>query len=277
MAEEKESYAHEQVKEIVNSPSAQAIHDAIYKEAESELERPSANLFWSGLAAGLSMSSSMIVEGVLEAYLPEAEWTVLVSSFGYSMGFVIVILGKQQLFTENTLTPILPLLHDKTLEKLWNVMRLWGVVLFANLLGTLLVALVVAHTSAFSPHVLETFAKLGHEAMEPGFGTVLLRGIFAGWLIALMVWLLPYAGPARVWIIILVTYVVAIGHFSHVIAGSMETFTIAAMGETSWGNVLLNYTLPALIGNILGGVVLVAAINHAQIQSGEKEKSHTQA
>ena len=272
MTEEKESYADEQVKEIGDSPSAQAIHDAIYKEAESELERPTSNLFWSGLAAGLSMSLSLIVEGVLEAYLPDAEWTVLVSSFGYTVGFVIVILGKQQLFTENTLTPILTLLRHKTLEKFWNVMRMWGVVLFANLLGALLVALVVAHTSAFDHHVLETFAKLGHEAMKPGFGTVLLRGIFAGWLIALMVWLLPYAGSARVWIIILVTYVVAIGHFSHVIAGSMETFTIAAMGEISWADVLLNYTLPALIGNILGGVVLVAAINHAQTQAGEKKE-----
>ncbi|WP_114780601.1 formate/nitrite transporter family protein [Botryobacter ruber] len=277
MAEKKDAFAHEQVKETGNSPSAQDIHDAIYKEAESELERPTFNLFWSGLAAGLSMSLSMIVEGVLEAYLPEAEWTVLVSSFGYSMGFVIVILGKQQLFTENTLTPILPLLHHKTLKKFWNVMRLWGIVLLANLLGTWFVALAVAHTSAFSPHVLETFAKLGHEAMEPGFGTVMLRGVFAGWLIALMVWLLPFAGTARVWIIILVTYVVAIGHFSHVIAGSMETFTLAAMDETSWVNVFLHYTFPSLIGNILGGVVLVAAINHAQIMAGKKEKSHTQA
>ncbi|MER2999208.1 formate/nitrite transporter family protein [Pontibacter populi] len=276
MAEEKQTHAHEKAKEIEISPSAKAIHDALRKEGESQLERPTFNLFWSGLAAGLAMSLSMIVEGVLEAYLPDAEWTVLVSSFGYTMGFVIVILGKQQLFTEHTLRPILPLLQHKTLEKFWNVTRLWGVVLLANLLGTLLVALVVAHTAAFDPHVLETFAKLGHEALKPGFGTVLLRGIFAGWLIALMVWLLPDAGTARLWIIILVTYVVAIGHFSHVIAGSMETFTIAAMGETSWGNVLLNYTLPSLIGNILGGVVLVAAINHAQIMAGKKKEIYTQ-
>lgn len=272
MIEKNSAGADQQAEEELHrSPSAKAIHDIIYEEAESELERPLLNLFWSALAAGLSMSLSMIVEGILENYLPDAEWTVLVSSFGYSMGFVIVILGKQQLFTENTLTPILPLLHQKTLEKCWNVMRLWGVVLFGNLLGTWLVALVVAHTSAFSPHVLETFKELGHKAMEPGFGTVLLRGVFAGWLVALMVWLLPYAGTARVWVIILITYIIAIGHFSHVIAGSMETFTLAAMQETSWGNVLLNYTLPSLIGNILGGVVLAAGINHAQIKAGEDD------
>ena len=255
--------------EIVGSPSAKDIHDAIYNEGESELDRPGGNLFWSGLAAGLSMSLSMLVEGVLEAYLPDSEWSVLVSSFGYCMGFVIVILGKQQLFTENTLTPILPLLDHKSMQKFWVVIRLWGIVLFSNLLGTLLVALVVAHSTAFSKEALHEFEKLGFMAMEPGFGTVLLRGIFAGWLIALMAWLLPHAGSARVWIIILVTYIVAIGHFSHVIAGSMETFTLAAMELITWSEVLINYTLPSLIGNILGGVVLVAAINHAQSTSNK--------
>lgn len=267
MAEEKQPSEETQEKELETSPTAKSIHDIIYMEGESELTRPTSNLFWSGLAAGLSMGFSMITEGILEAYLPDADWTVLIANFGYSVGFVIVILGKQQLFTENTLTPVLPLLHSKTVEKFMNVMRLWGIVLLANLLGALIVALVTAHTSAFSPHVLEAFMEIGHKAMEPEFGTVLLRGIFAGWLIALMIWIIPYAETARLWIIFLITYVVGIGHFSHVIAGAVEVFTLAAMQQASWGNVLLNYTLPALIGNILGGVVLVAAINHAQTTS----------
>ncbi|MFD2512463.1 formate/nitrite transporter family protein [Pontibacter locisalis] len=271
MTDTRHSNKEEEEKKIDRSPSAKAIHDVIFEEAESELARPSANLFWSGLAAGLSMGFSMFTEGMLESYMPEENWTILVSSFGYSVGFVIVILGKQQLFTENTLTPILPLLHDKTLKKFWNVMRLWGVVLFANLLGALIVGLVTAHTPAFTPNELKAFAKIGHTALEPGFATVLLRGIFAGWLIALMVWLLPSAGKARILIIILITYVVGIGHFSHVIAGAVEMFTLAAMEERSWGDVIIYYIIPSLIGNILGGVILVAAINHAQIKSGKKE------
>ena len=253
---------------VKESPSAKAIHDSIFQEAEYELKRPSSGLFWSGLAAGSSMGFSLVAEGLLEAYLPDTEWSILISSFGYSIGFVIVILGKQQLFTENTLTPILPLLHHKNLKTFLNVMRLWGVVLLANLLGTLIFALVVANTSVFSEHVVADFVKMGLKAIEPDFGTTLLRGIFAGWLIALMVWLLPYAKSAQIWVIILITYVIAIGHFSHVIAGSIEVFTLAAMQKAGWGEVLLRYVLPTLIGNIAGGVILVAALNHAQIKAG---------
>ncbi|MCJ8163385.1 formate/nitrite transporter family protein [Pontibacter sp. E15-1] len=269
MKEETTDTTGQQEAGLDHTPSARTIHDIVYEEAESELERPSGALFWSGLAAGLSMGFSMISEGLLEAYLPDSEWSILVSSFGYSIGFLIVILGKQQLFTENTLTPILPLLHRKDMATFLNVGRLWGVVLLANLLGALLIALVVAHTSAFDPHVLKAFEEIGKKAMEPGFGTTLLRGVFAGWLIALMVWLLPYAETARVWVIIIITYIVGVGHFSHVIAGAVETFTLAALQQATWLEVLGNYILPTLIGNILGGVILVAAINHAQIMAGK--------
>ncbi|WP_439880125.1 formate/nitrite transporter family protein [Pontibacter sp. MBLB2868] len=270
--EEANLSADEESANLDHSPSARNIHDVVFKEAESELERATEALFWSGLAAGLSMGFSLISEGMLEAYLPDTEWSLLVSSFGYSIGFLIVILGKQQLFTENTLTPILPLLHRKDAETFWNVLRMWGIVLFANLLGALVVALVIANTTAFDPHVLLEFEKIGHKAMEPGFGTILLRGIFAGWLIALMVWLLPYAETARVWVIIIITYVVGIGHFSHIIAGAVETFTLAAMQQVSWWEVIFSYCVPALIGNILGGVILVAAINHAQTKAGERSE-----
>lgn len=108
------------------APSAKVIHGAIYKEAVSELSRSSPALFWSGLAAGLSMGFSMISEGLLKAYLPDADWQILVSNLGYSVGFIIVILGRQQLFTENTLTPVLPLLESKSIKMLLNVLRLWG-------------------------------------------------------------------------------------------------------------------------------------------------------
>lgn len=261
-----------QESEHLKSPSASVIHIAILQEGESELSRPSSALFWSGLAAGLSMGFSMIAEGLLNAYLPDAPWRPLVSSFGYSMGFLIVILGRQQLFTENTLTPILPLLHRKEIASLGNVLRLWGIVLIANLLGAFIIALVLAQTPAFEPEVQREFEEMGHKAMSPGFGTVLLRSVFAGWLIALMVWLLPFAETARVWVIIFITYLIGIGHFGHIIAGSVETFTLAAMGQASWLAVLTRFVVPALLGNVLGGVTLVAALNHAQTTSGDGTK-----
>ena len=253
------------------APSGKVLYRTTMQEGEMELKRSTAALFWSGLAAGLSMGFSMIAQGLLNHYLPDAPWRPLVATFGYSMGFLIVILARQQLFTENTLTPILPLLAKKDLETLLNVFRLWGVVLSANLIGALLLAVVAMHSSAFDDSVKAEFVKMGQQAMSHDFGTTLLRGIFAGWVIALMVWLLPFAESARVWVIILMTYLVGIAHFSHIIAGSIEVFSVAAAGQASWGAVLGGFVVPALLGNILGGVTLVAVLNHAQVVAGETE------
>ncbi|GAB4469959.1 MAG: hypothetical protein OHK0029_42710 [Armatimonadaceae bacterium] len=169
------------------APGGKVIYHAIFQEGEEELDRSSAALFWSGLAAGLSMGFSLIAEGLLQSYLPDAPWHSLVSELGYSLGFIIVILGRQQLFTENTLTPILPLLKRKDGTTLLNVLRLWGVVLLANLIGAVAMAWLTSSTGAFEPDVRETFLEISRKAIEPEPGLILLRGIFAGWLIALMV------------------------------------------------------------------------------------------
>ena len=158
-----------------SAPSGKIIYKAILTEGEDELDRPTAALFWSGLAAGLSMGFSMIGEGLLRANLPEAHWNILVTKFGYSFGFVIVVLGRQQLFTENTLTPILPFLQKRPRATLANVARLWGTVLFANLLGALIVALAVAHTDSFSAEVTAAFREIGAHAVQPSFGGHILR------------------------------------------------------------------------------------------------------
>lgn len=270
MADEQKQAAEREEAEERSAPSGHVVYQAILKEGEGELERPSSALFWSGLAAGLSMGFSMVAQALFNVFLPEAGWRPLVSSLGYSVGFLIVVLGRQQLFTENTLTPILPLLQKKHGATVANVLRLWGVVLAANLLGALAIALVAAHTNAFDPQVQAAFAEIGHKAMEHGFLTIALRGVFAGWLIALMVWLLPFAETARVWVIVILTYVVGLGHFSHVIVGAVETFTLAALGQTTWLAALGGFVLPALLGNIFGGVTLVATLNHAQVMAGNR-------
>ncbi len=263
---------HQEAKER-SAPSSKIIHEAILREGKEELDRTSDALFWSGLAAGLSMGLSMIAQGVMTHYLPDSPWRPLVASLGYSLGFLVVVLGRQQLFTENTLTPILPLLHQRTWRGLRNVLRLWGVVLVANLLGGLALALVVAHTGTFEPAIRAEFAHMGEEALAPSFGIVMIRGIFAGWMIALMVWILPFADTGRIWVIIVITYVVGICHFSHVIAGTIEVFTLAASGGVSWAQALGGFTVPALLGNILGGVLLVAGLNHAQVVTNQPENN----
>jgi formate/nitrite transporter FocA (FNT family) len=269
MKEAEQKHLEEKEVQERSSPGGKIVYRAILKEGEEELDRSSSALFWSGLAAGLSMGFSMIAEGLLHHYLPDAQWRPLVAKFGYSAGFLIVVLGRQQLFTENTLTPILPFLQRRANATIANVLRLWVIVLIANLVGAFLLAWTVAVSNAFDPGVRASFLEIGLKALEPDFWTILLRGVFAGWLIALMVWLLPFAETARVWVIILITYLVGLGNFSHIIAGSVETFTAAAMGEASWLSVFGNYVVPTLLGNILGGVTLVATLNHAQVVAGE--------
>ena len=111
---------------------APVVYETIRREGEDELQRSAAALAWSGLAAGLSMGTSFIAEALLAAHLPRAPWAPLVARLGYSLGFLTVILGRQQLFTENTLTVILPLMVRKDVATLARVVRLWAVVLTAN-------------------------------------------------------------------------------------------------------------------------------------------------
>ena len=244
---------------------ALVIHEVVRIEGEKELRRPVSALAWSGLAAGLSMGFSLVGQGLIRACLPDEPWRPLLTNFGYSVGFLIVILGRQQLFTENTLTVILPLLQRRTVTTLMRVLRLWAVVLVTNLLGALLFAWFVGHTDIFTPEVRRAFTEIGLKAMEGGFWTLLGRGIFAGWLIALMVWLLPSAESSQVAIIIIITFVVGLGGFAHIIAGSVEVLYAVTTGAASWGGYFGGYMLPTLLGNIFGGVSLVAALNYGQV------------
>ena len=214
------------------------------------------------------MGFSLVGEGVLRAHLPDAPWRPLVAKLGYSLGFVVVILGRQQLFTENTLTPVLPVLHRHSGADLLRLLRLWVVVLAANLLGAAIFAWAAGNTAAFRPDVRNAFLEIGREAAAVDFGNAVLRGVFAGWLIALVVWLLPYADHARLAVIIILTWLVGVCGLTHIIAGSLEVMFLVMTGQTSWGAYLAGYMLPTLIGNTLGGVAMVAALNHAQVVAG---------
>src|SRR6202034_727106 len=182
---------HKQVEERV-AIGANVVYEAIRREGDDELHRPPAALAWSAFAAGLSMGFSFVAEALLTTYLPNQPWVPLISKLGYSVGFLIVILGRQQLFTENTLTVILPLLLRRNVATGLHVLRLWSIVLASNLVGTYIFALCIARVAIFNPHVQQAIANVSKEP-PVGFWVVLVRALFAGWLLALMVWLLPAA------------------------------------------------------------------------------------
>jgi formate/nitrite transporter FocA (FNT family) len=258
----------EQKADEEQSLSADITHEVIRREGEEELKRSTAALAWSGLAAGLAMGFSLVGEGLLKSHLPAAEWAPLVAKLGYSFGFLIVILGSQQLFTENTLTVIVPLMARRTGGVLRDVARLWAVVLATNLLGALLFAFVIARTELFDSNVHHAFVEIGRKAVAHGFWLTVLKGVFAGWLIALLVWMLPAAESSHVLVIILMTWLVGVGQFSHIIAGASEVFYLAWAHAIGWLDTLTRFILPALTGNVLGGVTLAAALNHAQVTAG---------
>jgi len=251
--------------------SPAVIHETVREEGERELRRPPMALALSGLGAGLSMGFSLVTQSLLYAYLPaNASWHPLLDNFGYCMGFLIVVLGRQQLFTENTLTPILPLLAHPSWDKLWVVLRLWALVLATNLVGAFLFATTIAHTNLFPPEIHHAFVDIAHHALRGGFSLTVLRAIFAGWLIALMVWLLPASEGSKLHVIIILTYVISLGGFAHIIAGSVDVLYLVNIGSVSWLTYFVGFMLPTLIGNIVGGVSLVAVLNFAQVASEKK-------
>ena len=254
--------AEQEEAEERSAPTPSVVWQAIYAEGRDELARRPRQLAWSAVAAGLSMGFSLITEGLLRRYVPESGWQPLVTKLGYSMGFLIVVLGRQQLFTENTLTVVLPLLHRKNARALSAVLRLWAVVLAGNLVGAIAIAWVLGRTGVFDETTKTALTHVAMEGSGASFGIVVLRGIFAGWLIALMVWLMPGAETARIWIIILLTYVIALGGFAHVIAGSVDKLFLVWTGQLSVGGYLGGFLAPTWLGNMIGGVSLVAALNH---------------
>jgi formate-nitrite transporter family protein len=233
----------------------------VYTELAS---RPGA-VFWSGLAAGLSMGFSFLALALMQSKLPEGPARQLIGSTGYSLGFVIVIVGRQELFTESTLTAVLPLLVRRDWSTWLALLKFRAVVLVANLLGTLIFALLLTINGLFSDDMRASLDEISREAVSGPFWTTAIKAIFAGWLIALMIWLLPSARSARLFVILLLTYVVAIGHFSHVIAGSVEAFFAILAGQASADDYVAGFFVPTILENTIGGVALVALLNHAPL------------
>jgi formate/nitrite transporter FocA (FNT family) len=268
LSEKEEQEATERV-----SVTAHVVHEAIRMQGDDELERPTSALAWSGLAAGLSMGFSFVAEALFRSHLPDAPWRPLIAKLGYPLGFLIVIIGRQQLFTENTLTPIIPLLARRNWKTFGSVVRLWTTVFLANMVGAHIFAWVAANTAAFSPEMQHAMSDIGHDAAGVGWGAALIRGVFAGWLIALVVWLLAAAESGQIGVITILTYIVGLGQFTHIIVGSIEVLFLVMSGQLSWTSFAGGYATPTLLGNIIGGVSLVSALNHAQVISGQEEKT----
>ncbi len=244
---------------------APLIYEIVRREGEEEMNRPFMSLWWSGVAAGLSISFSLLSEAILQTHLPDQPWRPLVAGFGYCVGFLIVVLGRQQLFTENTITAVLPLTAKPSLNGLGRLLRLWLIVFFANMAGTFAAALFCTFTP-LPPDVVGGMIEISQHMMQNSWSEMFFRGISSGFLIASMVWLIPNAqGSAQFLVIVLMTYLISIGSFTHIVAGSVEAFLLVLDGQIGLGAMIADFTVPVLLGNIIGGTVLFALISYAQV------------
>ncbi|TYC57627.1 formate/nitrite transporter family protein [Marinobacter sp. BW6] len=246
--------------------SSLTVYSIILREGENELKRPKSSLWWSGVAAGLGISTSVLVEGIIRANLgSDHPYLTLIASLGYSFGFVLVILCRLQLFTENTITVVLPVLAQPTRNRFYCSARLWAIVLGANVCGTFITAAIAVYVGILPADTLAAILEMSRHLATLTPAEALLRGIPSGFFIAAIVWMLPSAKRSEVLVIVMFTWLIAAGDFTHVIAGSNEIFTLVLSGEMSVFNALVYHISPVLIGNIIGGTGLFAMLAYAQV------------
>jgi formate/nitrite transporter FocA (FNT family) len=248
-----------------SSPRTPVIYAIVRKYGEDEMARPATSLWWSGFAAGLSISFSLLAQAILQAHLPDAPWRAVVTNFGYCIGFIVVVLSRQQLFTESTITAVLPVLAEFTFGKLVGLCRLWSIVLLANIAGTLFAAGFFSIPEVLPPETRQEMLNLSMHILNHGWLAMLIKATGAGFIMAALVWMLPGADSAQFHVITMMTWLISAGGFMHIVAGSVEAFMLLLNGQLGWAPMLLQFGLPVLAGNILGGTALFALLAHAQV------------
>jgi len=211
------------------------------------------------------MGFSFLTEALLQAATPKTLSQHAIASFGYTVGFILVVLARQQLFTESTLTAVLPVVTRRDFKTLLAAGRLWAIVLAANLVGTWIFATLIHHSALFSSDVNQALQDIAQQSIPPDFFVTMVRAFFAGWLIALMVWILPSAQSARLLTVFLVTHVVASTRLSHIVAGSSEAAYDVFSGTATISQYFNLFLVPTLLGNIIGGTLMVTVLNHGSI------------
>jgi formate/nitrite transporter FocA (FNT family) len=251
--------------EEISAPRTPVIYEVVRRLGDEEMARPATSLWWSGVAAGLSISFSLLAQAILQAHLPDEPWRPLVSGFGYCVGFLMVVLSNQQLFTESTITVVLPVFKDLSWKNIGRMGRLWTIVLVANYIGTLLASIFCSYAPVMPADLLHGMQVVSRDLLGLGWWQMAFRGVSSGFLIAAMVWMIPSAESAKFWVITLMTYLIAIGGFTHIVAGSMEANMLMLDGDWEWWRMLGQFFVPVLLGNMVGGTALFALISYAQV------------
>ena len=265
---ETQTQAGEELSVETRRLTAPEIFNAAKKNAREELDRSSRTLAFSGVAGGLAMGLTGLGVASMRAILGSGSWEELVSFLIYPIGFIAVIIGRAQLFTENTLYPVVLVLDEprKLRVNLIATLRLWGVVFAANVCGAYLFALLAIRSAALPSDISTQLVNLGVTAVNHPTAHIFWSGVIGGWLIALVAWMVTASQwtIGQVMMIWLLAFIVGIGKFAHCIATSGEILSAVAAGSLGAGT-YFHWLLFATLGNIAGGVVIVSLLNYGQV------------
>ncbi len=252
----------------LDRPTADEIFEQVARNARGEIERSVMSLAVSGVAGGLAMGLTALAMSISIVKLGDNQLGHLFAYLLYPIGFITVILGRAQLFTENTLYPVALVLSER--RHLWSTLRLWGIVLCSNVAGAALFALLMAHTSAITPAMLTVMSHLGVEACIRSTPSIFWSGVIGGWMIAMVAWLVSgsHSITGSAMLIWLLAFVVGLGGFAHCIAASGEILTSVFHGQLAIGQ-YLHWLLFAVSGNITGGVLMVTLLEYGQVKASD--------
>ena len=252
--------------------SQHLIYEIIRRDGIEELMRPFKSLFLSGVGAGILVSFSFVCMAVLQSFLPNQPWAPLITKWGYTVGFVLVILCRAQLFTENTITTVIPLFKPFTWKKLGAVLRLWHLVLAGNLVGTSLVAVFLTTPGLLNLDFIVEMQAIAHHVSAFTWQENLLRGIPSGILIAAIVWMMPTARQFALFLVAFITYFIAAGDFTHIVVGSCEMMYADLNGMASPYDYIFQFLVPVGAGNIIGGTGVFTMLGYRTINGELQEK-----
>lgn len=249
--------------------TAREIFRGVEKNARDELRRSTQALAFSGLAGGLSMGLTGIAVAAAIVALNGVPGGSFVAYMLYPVGFIAVIIGRAQLFTENTLYPVALILSEK--RHVGETLRLWTVVFVSNVLGAIAFAGLAVGSDALNPDIHAALVELGKQAAQGTASHIFWSGVIGGWIIALVAWLVTASHwtIGQIAVIWLLTFVVGVGHFAHCIASTGEIMSAVIGGAVSLSRYLEWLTL-ATSGNIFGGVMIVTVLNFGQVKLGEE-------
>lgn len=246
--------------------TADEILQGALENARSELRRSQVKLGFSGIAGGITMGLTALGVSSIRAFVGDGGWRDLVAYLAYPLGFIAVIIGRAQLFTENTLYPVVLVLDER--RHLVRMLRLWGTVFGANIVGALIFAVLVAKSNALHPDILSAMVTMGSNAASGDAVHFFWSGVIGGWLIALVAWTVTASHwtIGQLAVIYLLTFLVGVGRFAHCIAGSCEILAAVLHGAIST-HTYFHWLLPATAGNICGGTVIVSLLNYGQVRA----------